>query len=57
MMHRRGCFHRAVPQPSTDVGGFLVHCGAMLAGLGFVVGFVTEILQLHEEVVGAEDVA
>ncbi len=29
----------------------------MLTGVGFVVGFVSKVLQLYEEMIGAEDVA
>ena len=35
----------------------LVDRGAVLAGVGLVVGFVAEVLQLYIEVIGLEDVA
>jgi hypothetical protein len=36
--------------------GLLIDGGAILAWLGFLMGFVTEVLELHIQVSGAEDV-
>ena len=46
-----------VPEAAAVGGDLLVHGRTVLAGAGFLVGLVTEVLQLYIEVIGIEDLA
>ena len=44
-------------QPAAHGRGLVIDGGSVLAGIGLLVRLVAEVLELHIEVVGAEDVA